>query len=109
MRFVRLVGLVASPPEISEPAEVESEIRNWEGHQRTLTKEFRESLVDRMKAGIMGQMLPKKAQDFVPHTFGNQVRSDDIVERVRTFVAKKVAMTSFVHHSMRTPDSASSS
>lgn len=41
--FRLLVGLVASPPNIS----MESEIRKWEDRQRTLAKRFREPSLTR--------------------------------------------------------------
>lgn len=66
----RLVGLVASPPKISDFAKVAAEIRMWEDHHRTLTKAFRETFSDTVKVGILLQMLPKQAHDLVLQTLG---------------------------------------
>lgn len=64
-RAMLLVGLVASPPKISELGKAESEIWKWENHERTLAKELREPFSDTVKVGVPLQMLPKQAHDVV--------------------------------------------
>lgn len=52
-RAVRLVGLFASPPKISDPAKAEADIRKREDHPRTLAKQIRQSFSDTGKVSIM--------------------------------------------------------
>lgn len=81
------------PERSLELAKLELEIRQWEDHSRTLAKRFRETFSNIVKVGILLQMLPKQARDFVLQAFGNGLKYEEIVKRVRTFVANKVAMT----------------
>lgn len=42
----------------------------------------------------MLQMLPKQAHDFLFHTFGNEVKHEETIERVRAFLEDNGAMMS---------------
>lgn len=93
-RAVRLVGLVVSPPEISYLAKVVIEIRKWEIHQSASAKDIRKIFPDTVKVGILLEMLPQQAHDFVLQTLGNEVEYEETAERVRAFVARKLAIAS---------------
>lgn len=92
-RAVRLVGLIASSPGITDLTKGETDIRRWEDHQRMLAKRFRESFSDTVRVGILLQMLPE--HEFVLQTLRDEVKYYETVERMRAFVAHRVAKAEY--------------
>lgn len=93
-RAVRLVGLVASLPKMSNMTTVEAEIRGREDHQKTLAREVWETFLGTVKVGVLFETLPKQAHDVVLQVIGNDAEYEEIVERVRMFVVNNVDMMS---------------
>lgn len=92
-RAVRLAGLIARPPNTSDLAKVETEIRKWGDHQRTLAKESRERFSETGKVGILLQLLPNAgSHSIVLRTLGTEVEREETAERFH--VASNVAMAS---------------
>lgn len=54
----------------------------------------RECSSETVEVSFVLKMLPKQAHDFSPQNLGAEMRCEATVERVRRFVANKVAMMS---------------
>lgn len=60
--------------------------------QRTVAKELGETFSDTAKVCITFEMLPKQAHGFAFQTLGSDLKYDETVEHMNTFVANTLAM-----------------
>ena len=92
-RAIRMMGEVANPQHVKDVKDVEMALNRWEGKVKTLHKEFGEEVGETMRIAIMTSMLPTVIQDYIYTNITEKTAFADILEKVRSWVSNRVAMT----------------
>ena len=65
MRGIQLMLKTVMPGKIKKGEDVQAQINKWEGHVNALQRDYKETVSDMMKIGIIIHMMPDDLQDHV--------------------------------------------
>ena len=86
MRGLQVMMKVMLPPKIGKNHDVQSHINRWEGWVHTLKRDFKETVSDMMKIGILIHMVPDQLQDTILQAADRKADYKTIKEKVISLV-----------------------